>query len=247
MLRRIAAIFEEIAPKVLEASWDNTGILVEPYELSTTNRVMLTIDLTSAVLEEAISKKVSVIVAYHPVIFKGIKSIQLNDKKQQIISKCLHHHIGVFSPHTRLDAITGGINDWIVEPFIGEIIIPDDKMGRMILLKDPIPFNTVISTCKQHFNVKHLLYANPRDNINSIAVCAGSGASVLLNFDADCYITGELGHHDVLHFIEQGKSVVVTNHTNTERGYLVKLKLVLETKGITTMISTIDKDPLQFC
>ena len=245
MLRRISSIFEQIAPKSLEPAWDNTGILVEPFKLNESGKILLTIDLTSAVLEEAISRNISVVVAYHPVIFRGIKKIDLNDPKQKIVSSCIHHGIGVFSPHTRLDAIDNGINDWLIKPFTGETIIPEDRMGRIIKLKDPLSGIKLIGIVKEHLKLKHVQVANVLSTVMTVAVCAGSGGSVFAKLDADCYITGELDHHSVLDFAERGKMVIVTNHTNTERGYLSILKSILEQHQITEVyISEVDKDPL---
>ena len=56
--------------------------------------------------------------------------------------------------------------------------------------------------------------------VKTVAVCAGSGSSVLKDVRADLYVTGEMGHHDVLHATQTGTSVILCEHTNTERGYL---------------------------
>ena len=245
MLRRISSIFEQFAPKALEPAWDNTGILVEPFKLNDSNKILLTIDLTSGVLEEAISRNISVVIAYHPVIFKGIKKIDLNDPKQRMVSSCIHHGIGVFCPHTRLDAIDNGINDWLIKPFNGETIVPEDRMGRVINLKVPLSGIKIIGIVKDHLELKHVQVANVLSTVKSVAVCAGSGASVFAKLEADCYITGELDHHTVLDFAERGRMVIVTNHTNTERGYLHVLKSILEQNKVSEVyISEVDKDPL---
>ena len=248
MLKRISQIFELIAPKSLQPAWDNTGILVEPLVLNQSNKVMLTIDLTSSVLQEAIDNNISVIIAYHPVIFKGIKQVTLEDPKQKVISSCIHHGIGVFCPHTRLDAINGGINDWLLEPFKGEVIVPEDRMGRVLNLNSSLTGNEVVTLIKNHLKLKYVQVANVKlDSVKSIAVCTGSGGSVFANLEADCYITGELDHHTILSLVEYNKVVIVTNHTNTERGYLSKLKTTLESNNIENIqISKNDVDPLTF-
>lgn len=80
-----------------------------------------------------------------------------------------------------------------------------------------------------------------------MAVCAGSGASVLKDVSADLYITGEMGHHDVLHATQSGTCVILCEHTNTERGYLTELRDKLEKLfGPEMMIvqSKADAEPL---
>ena len=83
--------------------------------------------------------------------------------------------------------------------------------------------------------------------INSIGVCAGSGSSVLAGCAADLWITGEMSHHEVLDAVHNGTSVILCEHSNTERGYLKvfaeKLNVLLENK-IVIDVSRVDADPL---
>ena len=86
--------------------------------------------------------------------------------------------------------------------------------------------------------------------INSIAVCAGSGSSVLRSYagKVDLIVTGELSHHEVLNFTENGTNVVLTFHSNSERGYLREyIKKMLETElnnEVEVVVSEVDCDPL---
>lgn len=84
--------------------------------------------------------------------------------------------------------------------------------------------------------------------IRTVAICAGSGASVLNGVASDLYLTGEMGHHDVLAALAQNTSVVLCEHSNTERGYLREvLKPWLENDLAPTdevIISQLDRDPL---
>merc|ERR1712032_912298 len=89
---------------------------------------------------------------------------------------------------------------------------------------------------------------NMESKIKSLAVCAGSGASVLGGCRADLLVTGEMSHHEVLDFVHKGISVILTEHSNCERGYLrlVKEKLVKALgEEVTILVSKMDRDPLQ--
>ena len=84
--------------------------------------------------------------------------------------------------------------------------------------------------------------------VRSIAVCAGSGGSVLAGVKADLIITGEMSHHEVLDFVHKGVSVILADHTNTERGYFVLVKEKLEIMlgpEVKILVSQVDRDPLQ--
>ena len=83
--------------------------------------------------------------------------------------------------------------------------------------------------------------------ITSVAVCAGSGSSVLRNVQTDLYVTGEMSHHEVLHAVYSGTSVILCDHSNTERGFLLVIKdRLMESldSEVKIIVSETDCDPL---
>jgi dinuclear metal center YbgI/SA1388 family protein len=108
---------EQYATKKLACDWDNVGLLVEPSADMNIEKILLTNDLTEPVLDEAIQKKVNMIISYHPPIFSPLKRLTQSDWKQRLIVKCIEQNIAVYSPHTAWDSIEGGINDYLLKPF----------------------------------------------------------------------------------------------------------------------------------
>ncbi|KAF2739440.1 NIF3 NGG1 interactin-like proteing factor 3-like 1 [Polyplosphaeria fusca] len=105
-------------PALADNSWDNTGLLLEaPFSPSSrrSNTVLLTIDLTRAVADEAIALDSSIVVAYHPIIFRGLKSLTFANSQQQSLLRLASHGISVYSPHTAIDAAPGGLGDWLAD------------------------------------------------------------------------------------------------------------------------------------
>jgi len=122
-------------------------------------------------------------------------------------------------------------------------------MGRMVHLKEPLSINHVVDLVKDHLKLKHVQLAVSKENamIQTVAVCAGSGGSLLKNVKADLYITGEMSHHEVLDAIHHNTSVILGGHSNTERLFLLKWKDVLQTalgENIQIDVSINDQDPL---
>ncbi|KAG7293804.1 hypothetical protein NEMBOFW57_003861 [Staphylotrichum longicolle] len=115
--QRVVKTMRNLYPEELaDRAWDNVGLLQEninPTSGTVPSRVLLTNDLTITVAEEAIQKQASVIVSYHPFIFRGLKSINLSDPHQRIVLRLAQHNIAVYSPHTAVDAVLGGVNDWL--------------------------------------------------------------------------------------------------------------------------------------
>ncbi|MCJ1287687.1 hypothetical protein MMC26_007039 [Xylographa opegraphella] len=89
------------------------------------NSVLLTVDLTKAVADEAIENNHCVVVAYHPIIFRGLKSLTLADSQQQSLLRLALEGISVYSPHTAVDAAPGGLGDWLADILTGTLSEPE--------------------------------------------------------------------------------------------------------------------------
>lgn len=258
-LQEVLAELERLAPLRLAADWDNVGLLVEPrpQREASIERIHLTIDLTEVVLEEAIERRADLIVAYHPPIFAGLKRVTQRSPAERITLSLARAGIFVYSPHTALDACQGGLNDWLASAFgpgTRTAIEPVDAaslegQGRVLELAAPLRLTEAVECVKAHLKLGHVRVASPADSndplIRSVAVCAGAGGSVLVRANADLLLTGEMRHHDILAQQAKGTSVIVCDHTNTERGYLPILAEKLGFGGaVEVSVSARDADPL---
>jgi dinuclear metal center YbgI/SA1388 family protein len=102
----------DIAPPHLAEEWDNVGLLVGRGDAPVSS-ALLTIDLTPAVVEEAVRQACEAVVSYHPPIFKPLKRIANATPVERVLMRLLERGIAVLSPHTALDAAPNGLNDWI--------------------------------------------------------------------------------------------------------------------------------------
>ena len=114
MIGELVLAMEAVAPRRLAASWDNTGFLLGDPSREL-RRALLTIDLTHAVLDEAIAAKCQAIIAYHPPIFEPLKQLTAMHAHEQILLRCAENKIAILSPHTALDAVCGGMTDWLAD------------------------------------------------------------------------------------------------------------------------------------
>lgn len=235
VVRSVCKALERIAPLRLAEPWDKVGLIIEsPVPRSDAKRVVLTIDLTTAVLEETLKVPTALLITYHPPLFKPITSLTLADPLQASLLKLSAAGTSVFCPHSSLDATWGGINDWLADGVMGPQkttakvdILGEPKgeaggAGRIVTLDEPIPIEELVQRVKKHLSLSQVDVGRPlvQKQIKTIAVCAGSGGSLFSGVDADVYFTGEMQHHDVLGAVARGRYVILCGHTNTERGYL---------------------------
>ncbi|MFT4622783.1 MAG: dinuclear metal center YbgI/SA1388 family protein [Myxococcota bacterium] len=252
-LGAIVARLEAIAPLGLAGSWDNVGLLLEGTR--DIRRVFLCVDLVPRVVDEALAADADLIVAYHPPIFAGLKRLTSSTARGTSLLRLIRAGVHVYSPHTALDAARDGMGDWLLEPFgaLAEVapIVPDALdptvgTGRRARLSVPVPLSALLPRLKQHLGLDHLRVAAGSRAIEHVAVCPGAGGSVFEQVTGvDLLLTGEMRHHDVLRWGEEhGTSVVLTDHTNTERGFLPRLAHRLADDGLRVIVSEVDADPL---
>ena len=113
-----------------DSSFDNTGLLLEaPHspQIRKSNSILLTIDLTTAVADEAIENNHSVVVAYHPIIFRGLRSLTLDDSQSRTLLRLASEGISVYCPHTAVDAVPGGMADWLCDIVAGKLDDPEPE------------------------------------------------------------------------------------------------------------------------
>lgn len=101
---------EEWAPKQLAYDWDPIGLQVGNVA-DNTSKILISLDVTDAVVDEAISKSCNLIIAHHPLLFKPLTSVNTSTQKGSIVQKLIKHDITVYASHTNLDIASGGVND----------------------------------------------------------------------------------------------------------------------------------------
>ncbi len=111
-IRNIVGVLEDMAPKALQESYDNSGLSVGDPNTPASG-VLCTLDVTEEVIEEAIEKKLNLIISHHPVIFQGIKSLTGSNAVENIVIKAIKNDIALYAAHTNFDNISSGVNSVI--------------------------------------------------------------------------------------------------------------------------------------
>ena len=110
----LLTVLNQVAPERLAGDWDQVGLHLAG-DKKRVRRAMLCIDLTPPVLEEAIQHKCQLIVAYHPPIFSPLRRLADRDWRETMLARAIRSGIAVYSPHSSLDAVREGMNDWLCD------------------------------------------------------------------------------------------------------------------------------------
>src|SRR5690606_10278491 len=133
-IKDIITVLEKLAPLAWQESYDNSGLQTGNANDEVTG-VLITLDCTPEVVDEAIAKNCNVIIAHHPVIFKPLKRLTGSNHVEQTIIKAIQHNIAIYASHTNLDSVIGGVNSKIAEKLgLQKIKILDQKKEALIKL-----------------------------------------------------------------------------------------------------------------
>ena len=222
----VQQIYEEmqrIAPLALAESWDNPGLLVDcGGEVS---RVLVTLDITPEVVEEAARKGCGLIVSHHPVIFSPLKKLSGQDVAFQLVKS----GISAICMHTNLDAAEGGVNEVLAGIFgMREMEAFAEGCGRVGSI-EPVTVpelakkaqKELASRCNQPFNgpAVQVKFADTGKTVRRLAVISGAGGSLFedaIAQGADCLLTGEANHHHAIDAKRLGLSLIAAGHYATE-------------------------------
>ncbi len=266
-VRTIEQIMEHYAPVILKEDYDNVGLMVGDKDAEVT-KILIALDCTMDVICEAKRKGCNLILTHHPLLFIKPKTITRDTLVGKKIIELIKNDINVYSSHTNLDSVEGGLND-IATEILGftehKVIEPSrvlgynsgyNGLGRLVTSKDPIALVDLCEKVKKFFNAEHIRYVG-EDNklIKTIAVINGSGEDffqISRTLQVDCIITGDTKYHGVSDLREEGIALIDAGHFITEwtpfRIFGKKLEKQLRDKGYhnDVLISEYTKDVYKF-
>ncbi|WP_085833633.1 Nif3-like dinuclear metal center hexameric protein [Clostridium merdae] len=241
------------APFHTAMGFDNVGMLVGERQtpLST---VLLALDITSKVVQEAAQLGAELIISHHPVIFQPFRRMSPQDVPYLLAQ----FGIGAICAHTNLDFAPGGVNTCLAEalgltnieglkPYGGDGLW-EGLVGNLTQDLTPVAFAQYV---KQSLFCAGLKYVDGGKAIKKVALCGGAGADLLedaFHAGVDAFVTADTKHHQLLLAQELGITLVDAGHFNTEDIVILPLKNSLQEQFPTVHFekSKVLCDPAQY-
>ena len=211
-------------PRALSCEWDNDGLMCCPDPNKQVERVLIALDMTEEVVDDAIEGGFDVILSHHPIIFKGLRAVEPSNAVARKTIKLIQSGIAAMSFHTRLDALTGGVNDVFAarlelqntEPF-GVDPIPIGRVGE---LEYPISLEDFAERVKLALHVPAVSVADAHRPVHRVAVLGGSGSddvAAAMAAGADTYVSGNLKYNQMVDAPDEGINLIEAGHFYTEQ------------------------------
>ena len=256
----LAKIIEKRYPKSLASEWDSVGLVIGKQK-NIINKILLTVDITTKVIDEAIKKSCDLIISHHPFILEPEEIEDIKNYKNKLKQKIEKENISIYVAHTNADIASEGVNDSLVKKFNlkNAKSFGIDNLGRMGVIEEPVNLSQLVDKIIKVIPVnKNAIQISGDKNkiVKTVAVCGGSGSSLLeqvRKLGVDVFITADLKHHQVLDNLElNGPSLISISHWASERVWLDDFQQILkkdlhkENFDLDIIISNETTDPWTF-
>lgn len=260
-IKAITAHLESIAPPSYQESYDNAGLITGDASWEVTN-VLCCLDATEAVVEEAIQRGCNLVVAHHPIVFKGLKRLNGRNYVERTVIKAIKNDVAIYAIHTNLDNVLHrGVNAKIAEKLglqntsilLPKVEVSDPTVGAGLIGELPTAMDetqflqqlkaTMLAGCVRHTK----LLGRP---IKTVAVCGGSGSFLLpvaIARQADVYVTGDFKYHE---FFDAENHLVIADigHFESEQFTIDLLHEIISEKFTTfaPLKTSVNTNPVHY-
>ena len=212
--------------------------------------VLLTTDITEAVVTEAIERGCQLIISHHPLLFHGLKQVCGQTPQARVVEMAIKHDIAIYSAHTNLDCVPGGINTRLAEKLdLHDLyFLNENGLGVIGQLWEPMRYEDFIARVHDTLDCTYVRYTRPqKEMIQTVALCGGSGAEFIesaIEQGADVYLTADCKYHE-FQDAEGRIGLIDIDHWCSEHHAREIFCDILAPLGVTCIISTNDKTPIQ--
>ena len=245
-VKDVIRIIEGYAPLELQADFDNSGMQV-CFEEDEVRGVLLCVDVTPAVIDEAAAKGANMVISHHPVLFNPVKKIVAGGFVSDVILKAAAARVSIYSAHTNLDRALGGLNDYLAGALGVDVNIEQAGEGefyRLGTVHGSLTLEQFAARVKSAVGAPVRVIGDPNRVIGTALVSSGAGGgdremfAMCARGGADVVITAEVKHDVAVKCAYAGLCVIELTHYDSEKCARNILAGLLESRGIDCLFAS---------
>ncbi|MCH7954551.1 MAG: Nif3-like dinuclear metal center hexameric protein [Candidatus Marinimicrobia bacterium] len=215
-ISQVLEILNEWAPEADAQEWDNVGLLVGSEEDELTG-ILVALDVTAAIANEAKESGSNLIITHHPIIFNPLYSLRRDEYPASVIVQLIKNDLSLYTMHTNLDIADSGVNESLAEKLKLKDIKPFDDselgaLGRIGELQSELRMDDFLKELKLVLDVEALTYKGDTGQlIKKVALCSGAGGSFIetaVKLKADVFVSSDFKHSN---WLEAGDRIALVN------------------------------------
>lgn len=239
-LKEIIDFMDKFCPPELAFDGDNVGLIVGS-EDKEVEKILITLDVDEKVVGEAVRLGADAIISHHPLMFHSIKRLTQTSPQERTLMSLVKNDISLFSSHTNLDCVRGGLNDFlakklgientrVIEP-VATINGVEHGFGRVGEVPKGTILCDILKKCTEALNADFVKYVgDPEKEIKTVAVNCGGGADeigICIEEKIDLFITGDVKYNPARDCYDNNMSLIDAGHYETEHIVCELLKDIL--------------------
>ncbi len=221
----------------LQESWDNSGLQIGSYDDEVSD-IIISLDLDEDLIAKA--KEGTLFITHHPLIFGKLTDLNFDAYPANMIKKLMEKHLKLISMHTNFDQTH--LNAYVAEHILGLRL--ENHENYIATAKVDMPLDAMIARVKDALTLDQVKVVRAAEHIKTVALCTGSGASMIGTFDADLFLTGDIKYHDAMTAKSLGLSLIDIGHFESEHFFSEILAKELKDWEISVIISN-SKNPFE--
>ncbi len=235
LLGDVIAELEQLSPLSFAEKWDNSGLMCGSRDMQV-DSILLSVDATDEVVEEALLSGADLLLTHHPLIFPHVSHITDEDIIGRRLLKLIGGGVACYAMHTNFDVMGMadeaadrlGLLDREVLQVTYEDTIAKEGIGRVGRLPGELRLKDCVDLVKEAFLLDSVrMFGDGEKKIRRLAISPGSGHDMIeyaLAAGADLLVTGDIGHHDGIDAVAAGMAVIDAGHYGIEKIFVDYMK-----------------------
>jgi len=234
-LQEIYNHLDKISPFELQEKWDNSGLIVGDMEREV-SQIVVSLDIDFDMINEA--KEGTLFVVHHPLIFDKLSQLDFAKYPSNLMEEMILKKQSCIALHTNFDQTH--LNKYVFEKILGFKL--KSQKSFLCTTKGEWNYKALLSLIKEKLDLPTLKVVGKKENITSIALCTGSGASLIDEVEADCFLTGDIKYHDAMKAMSEDLMMIDIGHYESEKFFAEILLEELKVLPILAIIAN-SKNP----
>jgi dinuclear metal center YbgI/SA1388 family protein len=235
-LQEIYDFLDTVSPFDLQEKWDNSGLIVGDMAREV-SQIVVALDIDADMIEN--TKENTLFVVHHPLIFGNLTQLDFAKYPSNLIEKMILKKQSLIAMHTNFDQTH--LNRYVFEKVLGFKL--ESQNAFLCTAKGKWNYKELLALIKEKLDLPTLKVIGKKENIASIALTTGAGASLIDEVEADCFLTGDIKYHDAMKAMSEDLMMVDIGHYESEKFFA---EIILDELKVLPLLAIISNSKNPF-